>query len=122
MPIATQDALTGLGMAPQLASRLGANPLTTNGAGVAQATAAVLKSKNTELNPAGSATGFIPPSDAALMEPYNLTNQQATSAVVYVPVGHTLNGTLNGSVTVAQTKSVILWQYKVKNWTYILTA
>lgn len=122
MPIATQDALTGLGMPAQLASRLGGNPVLTNGAGVAQGTATILKSRNTELNPSGGATGFIPPSDASVMEPYFLTNQQSTGAVVYVPSGHYLNSSQNASVSVAQYKTVLLWQYKPKYWTYNLTA
>lgn len=122
MPEATADALTGLGMAPQMAALLGGNPNLLNGTGTTQGTAAVLKSKNTELNPAASQTGFIPPSSAAVMEPYWLTNQQATTAVVYVPVGHNLNASLNGSVNVAQGKTLILYQYKPKNWGYNLSA
>lgn len=122
MPIATADALMGLGMPAQLSSLMGANPSALTTTGTTQGTAATLKSKNTELVTAGSQTGAIPPSSAPIMEPYFITSQAATTGIVYVPVGHTLNGTLNGSVSVAQTKSVILWQYKRNNWTYILTA
>lgn len=122
MPMATADTLTGLGMPPQLANALGANPHTLTCTGTTQATAAVLRSRNTEVSPAASQTGAIPPSTAPVMEPYFINNQQSTTAVIYVPVGHSLNGSLNGSVNLAQTKSIILYQYKRNNWTYNLTA
>lgn len=122
MPIATTDALMGFGFAAHQAALLGGNPNALTTTGTAQGTAAILKSRNTELVTAASQTGAIPPSTAAVMEPYFITNQAATTGVVYVPVGHNLNGSANGSVNVAQGKSVIFWQYKKNNWTYILTA
>jgi len=123
MPLATDDALTGLGVPAQLAALLGAQPAVLACAGTTQGTAAVIKSRGSELTVAdGSHAGAIPPSDAPVMVPFALTNSSSTTAVLYVPVGHTLNGTLNSSVNVAQNKSIYFWQYKSKNWTYILTA
>lgn len=122
MPLATSDAFMGLGMPAQVSNLLGANPHALTTTGTAQGTAAVLKSRNTELVTAASQTGAIPPSDAGVMQPYFLTSQAATSGVVYVPVGHSLNGSANGSFTLAQAKSAIFWQYKKSNWTYVILA
>lgn len=122
MPVATDDALTGLGVPAQLAAVMGATPVVIAGAGTSQATAAIIKSKGAELTASASQTGLIFPAVAPVMEPYALTNSSATTAVIYVPVGHNLNGTLNSSVNLAQNKSIYVWQYKPKNWTYILTA
>jgi hypothetical protein len=47
-----------------------------------------------------------------------VNNQQSTTALVFVPSGHTLNSVANASVSVAQYASAIIWQYKPKNWTY----
>jgi hypothetical protein len=124
MPEATSDALAGLGMPAQLAALIGGNPSALTCVGTTQVGAAIIKSKNTELVTAASNTAAIFPSNAAVMEPYWITVQSATAAVLWVPVGHTLNGTLNSSVLsgtgMIQFRSIIIWQYKVKNWTYIL--
>jgi hypothetical protein len=122
MPVATEDALAGLGVPAQLSALLGAQPAVLTCAGTSQTTAAVLKSRGSELTAAASQTGAIPPFDAPIMTPYALTNSSSTTVVLYVPVGHNLNSSLNGSVNVAQNKSIYLWQYKAKYWTYILTA
>ena len=122
MPIATADALTGLGFPGQQANALGANPHALTCTGTAQGTAAILKSRNTELVTAGGATGAIAPANAPVMEAYFIVNPTATSGVVYVPSGHSLNGSANAGVTVAQNKQVIFYQYKRGQWTYNLTA
>lgn len=122
MPIATADALTGIGFPGQQANLMGANPHALTTTGTAQGTAAILKSRNTELVTAASQTGAIPPSNAPVMEPYFIVNPTATAGVIYVPSGHSLNGSLNGSVSLAQNKQIIFYQYKRNNWTYNLTA
>jgi hypothetical protein len=118
MPVADQDDLAGYGVAAQLSSLLGAVPQKTTGVGTTQSGAATLISRMTELNPASSNTAFVIPTDAKIMNPYFVNNQQATTALVFVPSGHTLNSVANASVSVAQYASAIIWQYKVKNWTY----
>lgn len=121
MPVATSDALTGLGMPPQLAALIGGNPSALTTAGTTSGTAVTIKSKNTELVTAGSQTGAIFPSTVGVAEPYFITNAAATTGVVYVPTGHTFN--LSGaptSVNIAQFKSAIIWQYKPKLWTYLV--
>ena len=120
MPMATADALTGVGVPAQLATLLGGNPNKQAGTGTAQTGATVIRSRNTELNPQASATAFVFPSTAGVMEPYFLVNPQSTSALIFVPSGHTLStvssGGSNGNVTLAQNTSVVMWQYKPKFW------
>jgi len=120
--MASQDALCGLGMAPQLAALIGGNPSVLTTVGVAQATAAKIKSKNTELLTAGGATGAIFPTGTNIFEPYFIVNPTATTGVIYPPVGDTFGGTLNGSLNLPQNKAAIIWQYKKGFWTYIVLA
>lgn len=122
MPVATSDALTGFGMPPQLAALLGGNPSALTCVGTAQTGAAVIKSKNTELVTAGGATACVFTSGVGVMEPYFFTQASSTSGLIFVPSGHSLNGSANASLTLAQYKGAIMWQYKLKQWTYILTA
>lgn len=120
--MATADDLVGVGTPPLQASLLSSNPNTLTCTGTSQATAAAIKSKNTELSPASSQTGAILPSGATVGGNYNMFNGQSTSAVIYCPVGHLLNGTSNNSLTLAQNKAAIMFQYKKSNWWSILTA
>lgn len=122
MPEGTSDALMGHGLPAQVAAMLGGNPSQLTCVGTAQATAAIFKTKNVELVTAGGATACIPPSIFPVMENIKIFNPTATSALVFVPVGHTLAGTLNGSVTLAQNKALELYQYKPKFWAYNLSA
>jgi len=116
------DDLVGLGMPAQLAATLGntANALTC--AGTSQTTAATVKVHNTELVAASSQTGAILPSLALVGTPYWFFTSSSTTAVVYCPVGHNLNGSANGSLSIAQNKGAVIWQYKKSNWASILTA
>ena len=118
----TSDSLMGYGMPAQQASQLGSNPSQLTTTGTSQTTAATLKLRNTELVTAASQTGAIPVSTSGVFDLYFITNPTATTAVIYVPVGHNLNSSLNGSLNLAQFKTCIFYQYKPKNWTYILTA
>jgi hypothetical protein len=119
MVVALNNDLTGLGVPVQLAELIGApvNALTCTG--TSQTTGATVISRNTELVTAASSTAAVLPSTAKVMNPYFFTNQQTTAGLVFVPSGHTLNGTVNLAVTVAANGgSAIVWQYKVKNWTF----
>ena len=118
MPIATADALTGFGMPAQLAALMGGNPSALTCAGTTQSGAAVVKSRNTELVTGSGTTAAVFPSTVGIMEAYFVTTQSATTGLVFVPSGHTLNGTANASVSIAQYATAIIWQYKYKNWTY----
>src|SRR5258708_7125933 len=122
MPVATEDALTGVGVPAQLAVILGAQPAVVVAKGTSQTTAAVLTSRGAEITAASSQTGVIPDAASPIMTPFALTNSSATTAIVYVPVGHSLNGSSNGRVYLSQNKSIYFLQYKSKKLTYILTA
>lgn len=123
MPIATADALTGLGTPAQLAAVMGANPSALTCVGTTQSGAPIVRSRNTEFVTAGGATAAVLPVGAGIMEPYFVTNQATNNtALLFVPSGHTLNATANGSVAIAQAKSAIVWQYKFKNWCYVVLA
>lgn len=118
----TETDLVGLGVAPQLAQSLGNQPNVVTCAGTAQGTATTILTKNSELSAASSQTGAIIPSTAHIGSPYFVFTSSSTSAVVYVPSGHYLNGTQNAGLTVAQNKGAILWQYKKNYWASVLTA
>lgn len=118
----TSDALTGLGLPPQLAEVLGGNPSKVTGVGTAQVGAGKGLTKNLEMSVAAGQTAVILKS--VLMEPIYVFNaaSTATAALVFPPVGHTMNGSLNASVSVAQNKGAILWQYKPTFWASVLSA
>lgn len=121
--MATADALMGLGMPAQQAEQLGGNPSARGpGVGTAQVGAKTVISKNTELTPTAGQTAYVLPN--ALFQDFQLYNSAATavSALVFPPVGHTLNGSLNASLTIAQNKAAIMWQYKPSFWTSIVAA
>lgn len=126
MPVASADTLMGLGLPAQLAQLLGGNPSQLTTTGTTQATAVTIKSTNTELLTAASQTGAllpISPDNANVMVPYVITNPTATAGVIYAPVGHTLNGVASSTgQSLAQNKSLIVWQYKPTKWASILTA
>lgn len=115
-------ALMGHGMPPQLADLLGGEPNVLTCTGTAQGTAATVKSKNTELSAASSQTGAILPSASNVNSEFFFFCSSSTSAVVYVPSGHYLNGSQNAGLTIAQNKGAIIWQYKKGYWASILTA
>jgi len=121
MPVASEDALTGLGMPAQLAQLMGSNALTQAGTGTAQAGATLLRDQSIELTTSGGATAFIL-QDWGINVPQLVFCSSATTALVFCPVGHTLNGTLNASLSVAQNKGAMFWEYKPKFWASILTA
>lgn len=115
------DDLAGLGVSPLVADALGNTANTLTCAGTTQATAATIKTTNTELSAASNQTGAVLPTTAKIGTPYYFACSSSTSAVVYVPVGHSLAGNINDSATVAQNASLILWQYKSKNWAKQIT-
>jgi hypothetical protein len=116
----------GLGMPAQLAEVLGnqANALACTG--TTQGTAATIKTTNTELVSSASNTGAVLQATVPIGSPHYVFNSQATTAVVYVPTGDALNGSTNGTLSVAQNKGAILWKYKtagsVGSWASIVAA
>lgn len=122
MPVATCDDLMGLGVPAQLSDLMGANPNALTCVGTAQATAAVIKSRNTELVTAGGQTAAVLPSTAKISQPFFVTTQSATTGLVFVPSGHSVNGSSNGSISIPQAKAAIIWQYKRNNWCFVVLA
>ena len=123
MPVADANDTIGFGFSPQQSELIGAVVSKLAGAAATlQTGAAVILSRNTELNPAAVTTNsFVFPSTAKVMNPYFLVNANASNpGFVYVPSGHTLvtggATTANGSVSVGVESSVIMWQYKPKFW------
>lgn len=116
------DDLVGLGMSPLLASTLGNDDQLLTCTGTSQATAALIKTTNVELSAASSQTGALLNVNLLIGSPVFAFCSSSTSAVIYPPNGGTLNGTLNGSFTLAQNKAAVLIQYKKGAWSSNLTA
>jgi len=115
----TSDDLTGLGMAPGLADALGNQPTGLTCTGTSAAAAAVIKTQNTALNAQSNQTAAIFRSDAKIGTPFWVTNGTVSgaSAVVFVPAGHTLFGSLGTNpVTIAQNRSALFFQLQAKQW------
>lgn len=125
---ANTTALMGFGMQGELADLVGADYSLLVGKGTAQTGAAIILSDNVELNVSVGQTAVVVASLATpqqqIAEPIYFVNTSATAtaALVFVPSGHTLNGSLNGSVSVAQFKTAVLYQYKNKFWASIVSA
>jgi hypothetical protein len=115
--------LVGVGMPFALAAQLGNQAAAVTCAGTSQATATTALTKLNLLTAASSQTGVVIGGTPLLGSPHYFATTSSTSAVVYAPVGHTLNGSASTSgLTVAQNKSALLIQTSLKNWYSILTA
>jgi len=88
----TKEDLMGFGMSPFAASDLGNTPVSIAGAGTTQATATPIRSSLVLVTAATNQTGAILPSDAKIGTPYFVVSVSGTAAVIYAPVGHTING------------------------------
>lgn len=122
----TADDLVGLAMPAQLASQLGNQPSSLACTGTTLGAAASIKTTNVEVVPSASNTGAVFQTSAKLGTPHYIFNAQSTGAVIYVPSGYFMNGTADATFTLAQNKSVVMWQYKrasgVGYWAANLTA
>lgn len=115
--------LMAFGMGGELSRRLGQTPTTLVTTGTTQATAALVLSRLVTLTTAGSQTGAIVQAASAIGTEYIFSNPTATSAIVYAPVGHTLNGGASTTgLTLAQNKCCRLIQMSKGVWVTILTA
>lgn len=119
MPQSTD--LVGLGVPPSVAGSLGNDPIAVTAAGSAQAGATVIRNHMAEMTATG-ADGIVFPTNAKIGTPYYVFNSSGSTGLVYVPVGHTLNTTLNGSLSMVTHKMAIFIQYKNKFWSSVLTA
>ena len=120
MPTSTD--LMGVGLPAQLSITLGKDPKSVACAGTTQGTATTVLTHNSELVTGASTTGAILQSAALIGTPWYFFNSTATTAKVYAPSGHNMNGSLNGSVSIAQNQGCFVWQYKKGSWASVLTA
>lgn len=121
---ANTTVLMGLGLPGEVADLIGADYSLTVGSGTAQVGAKVILGDNAELNVSAGQTAVLLPANQQVAEAIFAVNTSgtATTALIFVPPGHKLNGTTNASFSLAQFKSAVLWQYKFQNWTALLTA
>lgn len=118
--MSTSQDLMGLGMGPFLALSFGNDNQIVVATGNSQTTAAPIQTTNTEMTATG-ADGVILPG-GRIGQVHFVYNSSGSTGLVYVPVGHTLSGSLNGSLSMTTHKSAIFWQYKLKFWAANLTA
>lgn len=118
MPQSTD--LMGLGMSSPLANLLGLDTIAVTAAGSTQATATAIKNELVELTATGADGAILPTSQIGTL--FLIYNSSGSTGKVYVPVGHSLNGSSNGSLSMTTTQRALFWQYKASNWTYILSA
>lgn len=100
--------LVGIGTPPEMANQLGDSITTTlAGAGTSQTGATLLTGTVNAVTTTGGNTAFVTPTHTAgrTMEVYNTSS---TTALVFCPSGSTMNGSSNGSVSVAQNKGVYI--------------
>ena len=123
MIVASTTVLMGLGMPGELADIMGADYFLAVGTGITQVGAKPLIGDNAELNAASSQTAFLLPITQQIAEPVFAVNTSATAttALVFPPLTHTLNGSTTVPLSIPQFKSAIIWQYKPKFWTSILS-
>ena len=122
--MATETDLAGLGLPVQLAAKLGYQPSNIIGIGTAQAGAPTILSKNATIQSATGNTAVILNPSADIGTEFWVSNPgtigSAATALVFVPVGHTLsngtNGIINQPYSLATYSAVILWQAQLKQW------
>ena len=122
--MATETDLCGLGMAAQLSAKLGHQPSIITGIGTTQSGSPTILTKNALVQSATGATAVQLSPNADIGTPFFVFNPgtigSAASALVFVPNGHTLaltqGLTVNGSYTLANYTSVIMWQQSPKLW------
>ena len=122
--MATTTDLTGLGVPPSLANLLGVDYSVITGVGTSQSGAPTILSGNCVVQSASGATAIILNSNAPLGTKFRVSNPgtigSAATALVFVPVGHTLsngtNGIINQAYSLATYSTVILWQAQTKQW------
>lgn len=111
--------LEGFGLPGEVSNVLGDVPTVVVAKGTTQAAATYLLSNNSSINAQTSQTGVFlptatasPPADPLMWCPYylNYSTLSAASPVIYVGLGGFMNGTLNGSITIAAGQAAIAWQ------------
>jgi hypothetical protein len=117
-----QNKLIQLGMWSEMAEQVVFGDVTTGltAAGTNQATALVISSDANVFGTVASGTGAVLTSaDGANIL---VRNGGANALLVYAPVGGTMNGTANGSLSIATTKNAMFYSANGVDWYSILSA
>lgn len=115
--------LIGLGMAPELAKRVGNNPSAKTGVGTALATATPLTENFTVLTTSSGQTAFILPASKAGSGPIWVFCNTSDTALIFPQSGETINnGSASASFSVAQNKTAMFWKVSATGWASMLTA
>ena len=109
------------GMPGPLSDQLGFTATNLTATGSAQTNAALILSQLVTLTATG-ADGVILPTIATIGSPYWVFNSSASTGLVYCPVGSTMNGSTNGSLSVTTHKLAVFIQHSRNNWSSILSA
>lgn len=108
--------LMGFSMPFDLAGELGNNPQAVAGSGTTQTgTPGAILSHMAEVTGTSSNTAAILPV-GKIGTPYYIASVGGTAAKIYVPSGHSLNGTSNGAATFSGTGLLIFIQTSLKKW------
>lgn len=118
--------LLGVGLPPELGSRIGSSSLTTiAGVGTAQVGGAAIPNGVTNVlaTTGASDTAFVLPSTAEIDVAYSVVNSSATTALVYPPTSGTINAAAaNASVSIAQNLGRIFIRKSTDRWISFVTA
>jgi hypothetical protein len=118
----SQD-LMGFGESPFIAGLMGNNPQPLTAAGTNQGTAALIEVPDTLVEMTATGADGITFQDTSLVgTPYWIINSSGSTGNVYVPSGHTLNTTLDGSLAMTTHQRAVFIQYKKGFWFSILSA
>lgn len=109
--------LMGLGMPPGQADQLGFTPMTSAGAGTAQAGATLIGSNLVTGTTSGGATAFVLPGPTRPWGPIWFTNSSSTAALVYPDTGAAIdNNSANSSVSVVQYETRAFIRTSTTQW------
>jgi hypothetical protein len=123
--MATETDLVGLGVSPLMAQKLlGFQPTIITAIGTVQSGASTVQSRLVTVQAATGATAIIIAKNSSLDSPIVVANPgtigSAAPALVFVPVGHTLNNGTNTVVnqpyTLPTYSMVYMWQTQIGQW------
>ena len=122
--MATPSDLCGLGMAPELAQRVGNAPVPVTAAGTTQAAATQLQGGRVyNVTTGASATGVVLNTNMANGSWVLVNVTSSTTGKVYAPGSATINGTAGATgLSVTQNQTLMVWRYSSTLFFSILTA
>lgn len=120
----TENKLVQLGVWDAAAKEIAGGSVTSTGlsaAGATQATATAITADMSVFGTVASGTGAILPGTNGASR-YVVRNGGANALLVYAPVGGTMNGTSNGSVSVATSTNAMFVSTDGTNWYSLVSA